>query len=296
MILLGLFLILLRGESKESNNEEVTESTNNLMKKDDIKLNEPEEHQIIVADSKINKIKHVKKLLEKRNVDPKRKTKVVLVFNDITQLESLITDMKEYEITIDQAKLESIKKVKRKKERRKREDRRDLDNIPLGHQALCILFKYLNLLSENQKIEDVEVSDLLVTNQNTDVFNKLKFKEADGKLVDATGYFTGRKKVSEKIEDDAKVYETGLFHFKNLDKETERRNSRNFRRILSHIATLKKVSITELFKEECELSTVDRVIFFSNYKFEDLLSVCVCTTDLCDDCTGSYKVSRGSLR
>ncbi|KAF9764029.1 hypothetical protein NGRA_0888, partial [Nosema granulosis] len=285
-------------KSNKLENTNTQEKSNKLEKsntQENTNTLENDSTTIHMTDNNRNKIKQMKSLLG--NSYSKKRTKVVLVFNDIKQLETLIKDMKEYEITINQSKLEDIQNKKVKKDRK---EEIEIEDIPLGEKTLCILFNNLKILADKQsrRLQDVEITDLLVTTQNTDVFNKLIFKEKDGRLVDTTGYFTGRRISTTKVEDSARIFKTGLFHFKNLDKQNEENNTKNFRRIIKHLATLKKISVRDLFKEDCELGTVDRVIFHNNFdkNLEDFLRVCVCSDDICKNCSGNYKIEKGSLR
>ncbi|WUR03217.1 putative exported protein [Vairimorpha necatrix] len=163
----------------------------------------------------------------------------------------------------------------------------ELDDIFLSENALCAIFKNLELLKTSDKLKDVFLDKVAIYRNNKDPWNKLEFNGT----VDSTGYFHG------VFTDKFVLKESMFFHIENLNEETNKRNVMNIKKILYYISILKKKTLHEIFKEECQLDMIDLIIFKNVYKYktDDNVKVCICRDIECTICEGVYETKKSVL-
>lgn len=210
----------------------------------------------------------------------KKNSKIVLVFNDIKELDSLIKDFSTppFKNITQNPEITDEKIVLSKN---------ILDDIPLNQNTLCILFSNLDLLEKGDKLQDVYIDKIAIRKDKTDIWNKLKFI----RTTDSTGYFRG------EYTDTYNLEKSMFFHVKDLDEDTKLNNVQNIRKLLYYISVLKHEDIRKMINEECSLHILDQIIFKNKYKFEDeeKIKVCVCRDLECTVCDGMYDVKRTVL-
>jgi hypothetical protein len=210
----------------------------------------------------------------------KRNSKIVLVFNNIKELDTLIKGFS----------VPSFKNVTKRPEISEDKvvlSKNVLDGIPLNQNTLCLLFKNLDELEKDEKLQDVYIDKIAINKDNMDRWNKLKFSGT----TDSTGYFRG------EYTDNYNLEKSMFFHVKDLDEDTKSSNVQNIKKLLYHISVLKHEDIGKIIKEECSLSILDQIIFKNKYKYEedDNVKVCVCRNLECTLCDGMYDVKRTAL-
>lgn len=204
----------------------------------------------------------------------KRKTKIIFNFNHLKDIDRIFQD---FDLSSFEIKNVSLNY-----------NIEDLGRIPLNSNTLCIILNNLKLLEENEKIPDVVIDKLAITKENEDVWGKLKFNDD---RTDKTGYFKGI------VTDNFEIRKDLFFHPKNTDEKIIEKNTQNIFKLVSYIGILKKLSLAELYKKECNLSLLDLIIFnnFYIWKEKKETKVCVCKESGCIECDENFKMTKSEV-